>query len=137
MAVRETLANRDRGILERKFVNQVLNHEGNELVRAHKREIQSRLKQHSGKTLSSVQKLVQNNGEAGGTLAIQHQKRQRFLDMKTRTLKSGITKRKKAYPVHNKIIFGHLNNVIRQLKYGFTEAIQEKMKRNQTIELDV
>jgi len=137
MAVRSVLAQRDRGILERKFVKQVLQHEGHELVRAHQREIRSRLEQHSGKTLSTLKSWVHSNANASGELNVQHLKRQRFLDMKTRTTKAGLKVRKKQFPIHNRIVFGHLNNVIRQLKFGFTEAIQEQLKQDQKIEFDV
>ncbi|WP_341221034.1 hypothetical protein [Polaribacter atrinae] len=49
----------------------------------------------------------------------------RFADMKTRQTPSGII-RKKRHEIHNKPIFGHLNNIVRELSYGFTGAIKEK-----------
>ena len=58
-------------------------------------------------------------------LSYQHLGRHRFVDIKTRNTKQG-KKRKKNHPIHNRIIFGHYNNIVRELKYGFTEAIKEE-----------
>lgn len=57
-----------------------------------------------------------------------HLKKHRFVDMKTRTSKKG-TNRKKAHPVHNRIIWGHYNNLIKELHFGFTHAVQEEMRK--------
>lgn len=54
-------------------------------------------------------------------------KKHRFVDMKTRNTKKGKI-RKKAHPVHNKILYGHYNNIIRELSVGFTEAIKEQLR---------
>lgn len=61
-------------------------------------------------------------------LEMTHLKKHRFVDMKTRTSKKG-TNRKKAHPVHNRIIYGHYNNMIKQLHFGFTHAVQEEMRK--------
>ena len=57
-----------------------------------------------------------------------HLKKHRFVDMKTRTSKKGI-KRKKAHPVHNRIIWGHYNNLIKELHFGFTAAVKEELRK--------
>jgi hypothetical protein len=59
-----------------------------------------------------------------------HLKKQRFVDMKTRTSKKG-TNRKKSHPVHNKIIWGHYNNIIKELHFGFTNAVKEELSKLQ------
>jgi hypothetical protein len=61
------------------------------------------------------------------TLDHNHLKKQRFVDMKTRTSKNG-TKRKKSHPIHNKIIWGHYNNIIKELHFGFTNAVKEELR---------
>jgi hypothetical protein len=57
-----------------------------------------------------------------------HLKKHRFVDMKTRSSKKG-TKRKKSHPVHNKIIWGHYNNIIKELHFGFTNAVKEELSK--------
>lgn len=51
----------------------------------------------------------------------------RFVDMKTRESRKG-KQRKKAHPIHNRIIWGHYNNIVRELAYGFTEAVKEELR---------
>lgn len=52
----------------------------------------------------------------------------RFVDMKTRTTKDGVI-RKKNHPIYNRIIFGHIPNIVRTLSFGFSDAIIEEMKK--------
>lgn len=69
--------------------------------------------------------IVSNN-----TLDHTHYKKQRFVDMRTRNSKKG-TNRKKSHPVHNKIIWGHYNNIIKELHFGFTNAVKEELRNIQ------
>lgn len=52
----------------------------------------------------------------------------RFIDMKSRKTETGVI-RKKSHPIYNRIIFGHIPNIVRQLSYGYTDAIIEEMKK--------
>lgn len=60
----------------------------------------------------------------GTTLEYEHRKEFRFNDMKTRKTKSGVIN-KEHHSIHNKPIFGHLNNIIRELSYGFSESVKQ------------
>ncbi|OIQ22052.1 MAG: hypothetical protein BM557_01350 [Flavobacterium sp. MedPE-SWcel] len=51
----------------------------------------------------------------------------RFVDMKTRKNSKGNKKRKVQHPIHNKIIWGHYNNIVRELAHGYTEAVKEEL----------
>ncbi|WP_116787616.1 hypothetical protein [Flavobacterium psychrotrophum] len=52
----------------------------------------------------------------------------RFVDMKF--ISAGMEKhKKKVHPVYNKIIYGHYNNLIRELKYGFVDAVKEDLRK--------
>lgn len=53
------------------------------------------------------------------TTLLQH----RFVDMKTRQTANGTIK-KKRHQIHNAPIYGHLNNIVRELSFGFTDAIK-------------
>jgi len=61
------------------------------------------------------------------TLEYTHLKKHRFVDMKTRTSSNGKV-RKKSHPIHNRIIWGHYNNVIKELHFGFTKAVKEELR---------
>lgn len=68
------------------------------------------------------------------TLVHRHQPRQRFIDMKKRKTKAGPIK-KKNYQVHNKPVYGVLNNIIRRLHFGYTEAAKQEMLKLQNQQL--
>lgn len=52
----------------------------------------------------------------------------RFVDMKF--ISAGMAKhKKKVHPVYNKIIYGHYNNLVRELKYGFVDAVKEDLRK--------
>lgn len=52
----------------------------------------------------------------------------RFVDMRTRNTKEGKVK-KKSHPIHNKMIFGHYNNIIRELTVGYTDAVKDELRQ--------
>lgn len=59
-------------------------------------------------------------------LVYSHPMQLRFIDMKTRVTKSGTIK-KKSYPIHNKPIYGMINNVLRRLSFEFTDAVKKEL----------
>lgn len=113
-------------IAEKRFVQLTLSEEGKELVIAHKKAIGRFLKQNTGQTAQRITMQVKASG-MGGELQIQHLARQRFLDMKTRQTKNG-KKRKRAFPIHNRILFGQLNSIIGRLKFGFTQEVKRTLQ---------
>lgn len=64
----------------------------------------------------------------GNNLEYRHKKAMRFVDMKTRQTSTGKIF-KKNHPIHNRKVFGHLNNIARDLSFGFTDAVIEDMKK--------
>ncbi len=56
-----------------------------------------------------------------------HLKKHRFVDMRTINGKEG-KKPKKNHPIHNRIMWGHYNNVIREMAFGFTEAVKAQLR---------
>lgn len=63
-----------------------------------------------------------------GKLTYKHDKRHRFVDMKTRMRKDGSKNRKKSRAIHNKIIWGQYNYLTRELAYGYTDAIKAELQ---------
>lgn len=61
-----------------------------------------------------------------GVMTYKHRPQHRFVDMKTRQTNSGII-RKKRYRIHNNVLFGHANNILRELAFGFTKSIKEEL----------
>ena len=65
---------------------------------------------------------------SNGKLTYKHDKRHRFVDMKTRMRKDGSKNRKKSRSIHNKIIWGQYNYLTRELAYGYTDAIKAEIQ---------
>ena len=57
----------------------------------------------------------------------------RFVDMKTRKDSKGNKKRKAQHPIHNKIVWGHYNNIVHELAHGYTDAVKQELKGIETI----
>lgn len=59
----------------------------------------------------------------------------RFIDMKTRSSKNGNTKTKKSHPVHNKPLFGMVNNVLRRLQFEYTDKMKKMLLNEYKLEI--
>lgn len=108
-------------ILEGRFIRRVLQDTSKEIDQAQRAYISGRGFENNDWNSKRGFTVTQN--EMGYT----HLKKHRFVDMKTRTSKKG-KNRKKSHPIHNKIIWGHYNNVIKELHFGFTNAVQEELR---------
>jgi hypothetical protein len=112
-------------IAEGRFVAMTLAKSGTELDT----DIKRRMSGFNSAFWSQRNFSVQNN-----TLVYTQKKVHRFVDMKTR-LKNGAINNKKSHAIHNKPIFGNLNNIIRELSFGFSDALKYELKQlnNQNI----
>lgn len=61
-------------------------------------------------------------------LHYEHFAKHRFVDMRTRNV-HGKRKKKKYHPIHNRIVWGHFNNIVRELSYGFTEEVKRELSK--------
>lgn len=108
-------------ILKNRFINRVLKEAGTDIDKAQRRYMSSRgFEKQDWYTDRSFT-------AQGNALDISHLKKHRFVDMRFRNTDKG-KKKKGAHPIHNKIIWGHRNNIIRELTVGFTEAVKQKMR---------
>ena len=105
--------------LEKRFIAQVLEEEAKEIAEAQDK-IFSRFKSTDWKNNRSF-------NVKGTTLEETHLPKHRFVDMKTRNTRAGKIK-KRNYPVHNSIMYGHANNIVRGISFGFTEQVKADMK---------
>jgi hypothetical protein len=108
-------------ILEKRFITRVLKDSGKDIDQAQRKVMSSRGFENDdwfndrSFTATSSQ------------LDYSHLKKHRFVDMKFRNGKEG-RKRKKNHPIHNRIIWGHYNNIIKELHFGFTNAVKENLR---------
>jgi hypothetical protein len=59
----------------------------------------------------------------------------RFIDMKSRSSKNGAKRKKISYNVHNKPLYGMVNNVLRRLQFEFTDKMKQMLSKNYNIEV--
>lgn len=121
MSLLDKRAQISEDILKKRFIRRVMQEAATDIDKAQRMYMTSRgfenADWHSGRSFE-----INDQG-----LDYSHLKKLRFVDMKTRKTKEGIV-RKKSHPVHNKIIWGHYNNIIKELHFGFTEAIKEELR---------
>ncbi|MDN3665635.1 hypothetical protein ACFFU1_16780 [Algibacter miyuki] len=108
-------------IAEGRFIAQVLKDESTEIDK----DVKSRMNAFASAFWSKRNFAVNTT-----TLTYTTLKKHRFVDMKTRQTENGVIK-KKRHEIHNKPIFGHLNNIVRELSFGFTESVKEKFMKLQ------
>lgn len=61
------------------------------------------------------------------TLQINIVKLHRFVDMGPKNSKGGRNKAK-SHPIYNRIMFGHLPNIVNELSFGFSDAVIQELK---------
>ncbi|MGJ8760400.1 MAG: hypothetical protein ACSHXA_07620 [Polaribacter sp.] len=116
MSLLEDRQKTSKAIAEGRFVDFVLQQESASIDTAVKEKMSS-----FTSSFWSKRNFSTSNNQLTYTTLTKH----RFADMKTRQTPTGVV-RKKRYEIHNKPIFGHLNNIVRELSYGFTGAIRDK-----------
>ena len=121
MNVLQERQKRAEEILQGKFIQRKLEETSKEIDRLQTQE------------MSDFRSSFWNNrafSVSNGKLTYKHDKRHRFVDMKTRNTPKGKV-RKKSHPIHNRIIWGHYNNIIKELHFGFTNAVKEELRNIQ------
>ncbi|MGV0927177.1 hypothetical protein ACTS9K_08435 [Empedobacter sp. ULE_I145] len=108
-------------VLKKRFIKRVLSTEGNSILK-----MQRELINENDFKNPNFNNLSLEVSDFRTTISLV--KLHRFVDMKTRKTKNGIIK-KKNYPIYNKIIFGHLNNIIKEISFGYTDTVIEEMKK--------
>ena len=119
MNVLQERQKRAEEILQGKFIQRKLEETSKEIGRLQTQE------------MSDFRSSFWNNrafNVSNGKLTYKHDKRHRFVDMKTRMRKDGSKNRKKSRSIHNKIIWGQYNYLTRELAYGYTDAVKAEIQ---------
>lgn len=121
----------DKGIIEGRFITAVLNDQAKSIISDSRAEMRRR-------NFDNPKWLKNNIKSDKNTLSYDTIAPTRFTDMKTRIVKKGYSrgtkkvppgkKRKKANPVHNRIIWRHKKFIIRTLSFGFTDEVKESFR---------
>lgn len=105
-----------QAVAEGRFISHVLKEKSQDLDK----DIKQRMSSFTSSFWAKRNFAINDNKLTYTTLLVH-----RFQDMKTRKTKEGFIKKKRT-EMHNRPIYGHLNNIIRELSFGFTEAIKQQ-----------
>lgn len=124
MSASQTLSKRsNKRVIEQKYIEQVLKEEAQNIESAQDDIF-------SNRNISNVIRSTRSFSVNDKTLTLRHHIRQRFDDMKkVRFLKQ------KSTGAHNKVIWGHFNNIIFKLAYGYTKDVKNQIANQYNIEI--
>lgn len=116
-------------LLKKRFIGKILGEESRDLN-------QAQIKLMSSRGFSSPQffsdrgfKVIDDH-----KLQYNHPMVLRFIDMKTRTSKQG-TKRKRSVPIHNKPLYGMVNNSLRRMSFEYTDRVKSMLAKDYNISI--
>lgn len=111
----------NKDVLESRFIRKVLTEEGQSIDNAQSKLIASR-RFESSKWANRSFKVTDTS------YVYTHLGPHRFVDMRTRNTAVG-KKRKKNHPLHNRIIFSHYNNMVKEFTFGFTASVKQQLRQ--------
>lgn len=109
------------GFIKQAFIKKILQEEGKEMMA----EVTARMAQRNfqGASWYTSRKIEVTED----TMKYSHLPEHRFVDMRTRQTKKGKIN-KKSHPIHNRVVFGHMNNIIRRLQFEYTDGIKDQLR---------
>ena len=122
MSLAQTRDKFSTDIIEHRFIKKTLQDVGKDIDKAQRSYMSSRGFENNDWFSDRGFKV------SDGEMEYTHLKKHRFVDMKMRNTKKGKV-RKKSHPVHNRILWGHYNSIIKELHFGFTHAVQEELRK--------
>lgn len=117
-------------ILEKRFIGNILKEESQQLDLEQIKLMNSRNFSNPAFYNNRGFQVLDNN-----KLEYTHPTVLRFIDMKSRLSKTGEKRKKVSHPIHNKPLFGMVNNVLRRLQFEFTTKTKELLAKDYNIEL--
>ena len=119
MSLRDQRNKTREAILEGRFITQVLQRNAGELDA----DISGRISGFASPFWTERNFSVNEN-----VITYTHKRGHRFVDMKTRVTATG-NRRKGFHNVHNRPVYGHANEIIRDLTVGYTDAVRAEMEK--------
>lgn len=116
-------------IIKERFVQRVLEYQGQRLLKNQGNALYKKLKFHTGRLQSNrTISVVSANDNLDGKLTFRHLDYERFQDMKhVNCNRKGKSKRTSGLRIHNRFIYGHYHAIARQLSVGLTDEIRENL----------
>lgn len=112
-----------------RFVGEILQEEGQRLLKNQGKAIAARVRSRSGRLESTRSVSVTGGSDASGTLTFVHVAYERFLDMKT--LQRGGQSVRSNRKIHNRYVFGAFASVAERLMYEFTDDVIARIRESE------
>ena len=109
-----------------RYIEQVLNEEGEKLNRRQYSAIASKLHERSGRLLSGRFYEVRVSGQHG-RLSLQHPIYERFIDMRS-LHRGGVLVKRRRVKIHNRFVWGSYAMIASRLMNGFTSEVAAKIR---------
>lgn len=116
-------------LIRKRFVGQVLQEEGDRLLKNQSAILEKRLIFHTGRLAGRRRISVSGGEEMDGKLSFTHVSYERFLDMKrivNRKRTTG-TRTKRGYRIHNRFVYGTYYAIASRLMYDLTDDVRAKL----------
>lgn len=113
-------------LIRKHFVGQVLQEEGDRLLKNQSAILEKRLIFHTGRLAGRRRISVSGGEEMDGKLSFTHVSYERFLDMKrivNRKRTTG-TRTKRGYRIHNRFVYGTYGAIAQRLMSEFTDEVK-------------
>lgn len=117
-------------IIEKKFVQQVLQDEGQRFLRNQGRELRKKLHFHTHRIINERSAKVTTSDTMDGKLTISMVAYLRLLDSRRNTKRRGSKARdRKGYQIYNRFAMGHFYAIAQRLQTDFTEKVRTAIRR--------
>lgn len=117
-------------IIKKRFIKEVLEEEGQRLMKYHGLALRTYLKFHTGETERERDVQVTEGAYISGKLSFRVQAHVRFLDIKkkaTRLKEGRIQGRKKRY-IFNRVVMQQYNGIAKSIMFGLTDDVAKGIK---------
>ncbi len=111
------------------FIKRTLQEQGKNIDKSQVAAIDKYLHFRTGRVRNQRTFETSTDGGFDGKLIATHPIEERFLDMKPKRKDAyKRRRRRKGFPIHNRIFFGYYNRIAYNLNYGLTREVAEKLK---------
>jgi hypothetical protein len=138
MSNRARFEQRESGrTIHQKFLEKTLRTQGQELLEEQKEAIERFVLIDTGEMRDERSRTSKDIDGYSGTLQLTFKKHLRFQDMKRKPKanKDGKTEVRKQTPIYNRLVWGRVNQIAKELAFGFSEAVKDELAHDQNLEI--
>jgi len=117
-------------IIQKQFILHIMKEEGARLKRNQGLALKKKLHFRTGEIFSGRDITVSADGAMSANLKFRHKNYQRFLDIKRKVKTNDGKIKNRNYAIHNRYIWGHMNNIVDRAATEFTNTMVQFLRKN-------